>query len=678
MGEHTATVVFMPSGRRGEFVLGTPLLEAARRLGVDIDSVCGGRGLCGRCQILCTEGDFPKLELTSSQTSLSEFSETEAKFEARKGPLNNRRLSCHARIEGPLVIDVPPESQVHKQVVRKEIDARDIVVNPSLRMHYVEVDEASLADPRGDLERTLDALKQEWQLSNLRLDPNLLPGLQKTLRAAEWKITVAVTDHEIIAINPGFQDCALGVAIDVGSTTIAAHLCELSTGAILSSGGRMNPQIRFGEDLMSRVSYVMMHPEGATEMTEIVREAISDLIGEVCHAGGQDTRNVLSLVIAGNPIMHHLVLGLDPTELGFAPFALAVDSAQIRFARELGLDVHPGAKVYIPPSIAGHVGADCAAMLIAQAPFASEPISLLIDIGTNAEIVLGNKDKLLACSSPTGPAFEGAQISFGQRATAGAIERVRIHPKTLDVRVKVIGVEAWSDEAGFSEGVADTGITGICGSGIIEAVGEMYLAQIIRSDGQMSAQFSGDSLRVRPGGEAFEFVLIEAREGQNEIVITQNDVRQVQLAKSALYAGIRLLMDAYPVKMVDRIEIAGAFGSNIDPKYAMLLGLIPDCELSKVKAIGNAVSTGTRILLLDQAARAELESQVAKIEKIETAIAPDFQQHFVAAMAIPHQSDPFDHLFSVVTRPDTNADKGTQKARRRRSSRSKRGSGSPD
>ena len=647
----TAKVVFTPAGRRGTFPLGTPVLDAARELGVDIASICGGRGLCGRCQVLCSEGDFPKHGIVSRQEHLSPFTATERDYGTRRRPLApGRRLSCHATVQGDLVIDVPPESQVHRQVVRKEADQRAIGLDPVVRLYFVEVEEALLHDARSDLTRLRQALEEQWNLAGLSCDTRVTAGLQPALREGRWSVTVAVhRDREIIALWPGYRGEIWGLAIDVGSTTIAAHLCALSSGEVVSSNGMMNPQIRFGEDLMSRVSYVMMHPEGSREMTDAVRGAINELIGRTSADAGIAAEDILSIVFVCNPVMHHLLLGLSPVELGGAPFALAVDTSLYVPARDLGIAVNPGGVAYVLPCIAGHVGADTAGVILSEQPHDRDGINLVVDIGTNAEIVLGNRHRLLACSSPTGPAFEGAQISCGQRAAPGAIERVRIDRETLETRVKVIGSDLWSDDPGFVESVPGGIVTGICGSGIIEAVVEMLLAGVLKGDGVIGDAPSGRCARIVRDGRTFSFVLYR---GDPVISVTQNDVRQIQLAKAALYAGVKLLMDRLEVGSVDSIRLAGAFGSHIDVKYAMALGIIPDCPLEAAGPAGNAAGTGARIALLNNASRQEIETVVRRIERVETAVEPKFQEYFVNAMAIPHDSDPFPNLNSAFPLPN--------------------------
>ena len=455
-------------------------------------------------------------------------------------------------------------------------------------------------------------------------------------------------EKQIIGVWPGLHECAFGLAVDVGSTTIAAHLCDLLSGEVVASAGVMNPQIRFGEDLMSRVSYSMMNPGGAAQMTAAVREALCGLAVDVARIAGVSHEDILEATLVGNPIMHHLLLGIDPVELGGAPFALAIDHSLTLRANVIDLKLHRNARIYVLPCIAGHVGADAAGMVLSERPDLADDMTLLVDVGTNAEIVLGNKKRLLACSSPTGPAFEGAQISCGQRAAPGAIERVRIDRGTLEPRFKVIGSDLWSDEPGFDEAIGAGGITGVCGSGIIEVIAEMYLAGIINQDGVIDGRLAARSPRIVENGRTFAYLL---HQGAVEMKITQNDVRAIQLAKAALYAGIALLMERLGIDHVDRIRLAGAFGSHIDVKYAIILGMVPDCDLANVRSAGNAAGTGARIALLDATSRAVIETLVRRIEKVETAIEPRFQHHFVEAMAIPHKSADYTNLRKVVELP---------------------------
>ncbi|MDT0683879.1 ASKHA domain-containing protein [Roseicyclus sp. F158] len=672
-------VIFTPSGRRGRVAPGTTVLQAARKLGVDLDSVCGGRGICSKCQVAPAVGAFPKHGVTTGPEALSEWNKVEARYEEKRGLKPGRRLGCQARILADALIDVPPESQVHKQVVRKDAAQRLIDMDPAVRLYLVEVDEADMHEPRGDLQRLQEALRMAWGVENASMPLPVLTRLQGVLRKGSGQITCLVhqgasgATPSILDIWPGYAEPRLlGLAVDLGSTTIAGHLCDLVTGEVVASAGVMNPQIRFGEDLMSRVSYSMMNETGAAEMTASVRDALEVLAAEIAGEAGAQASEIVETVFVCNPVMHHLLLGIDPVELGQAPFALATSDATHLPAGALVAGLHPQAQAYILPCIAGHVGADAAAVALSEEPGAQERLTLIVDVGTNAEILLGDTSRVLACSSPTGPAFEGAQISSGQRAAPGAIERIRIDPETKEPRFRVIGSEVWSDEPGFSE---DAGaITGICGSGIIEAVAEMRMAGIVDSAGLIGSPEQTGTPRCVPEGRTHSYVIHDGRENGGPLIsVTQGDIRAIQLAKSALYAGARLLMDEMGVDRVERVVLAGAFGAHISPKHAMVLGMIPDVALNDVTSAGNAAGTGARIALLNKAARRQVEAQVRQITKVETAIEPRFQEHFVAANAMPHAVDPFPLLRAEVPLPDVSyntrgsgEDGGGGRRRRRR------------
>jgi len=654
-----ALVIFTPSGKRGRVTRGTTVLAAARKLGVDLDSVCGGRGICSKCQVSPGYGTFSKHGVTVQADALTEWNEVEARYDRIRGLKEGRRLGCQACIQGDVVIDVPAESQVHRQVIRKSASDRVMVMDPATRRFYVEVREPDMHEPTGDFQRLAEALENQWQVKGLVAEPHVLHKLQTVLRKGEWKVTVAVFhDHlgppRIVDLWPGFHDAPLfGLAIDLGSTTIAGHLASLTDGRVLASSGLMNPQIRFGEDLMSRVSYAMMNPGGDQEMTRAVRQGLNTLATALAEEAGIDPAEIVEAVFVCNPVMHHLLLGIDPVELGQAPFALATSESLGLAARDLDLNaVNPGARAYVLPLIAGHVGADAAAVALSEEPYKSEDLALIVDVGTNAEILLGNSDRVLACSSPTGPAFEGAQISSGQRAAPGAIERVEIDPETKEPRFKVIGCDLWSTDPGFAEAIAATGVTGICGSGIIEAVAEMRMAGLLDPSGLIGSAEQTGTWRCQPEGRTHAYLIHDATaEDGPRITVTQGDIRAIQLAKSALYAGARLLMDEMGVDRVERVVLAGAFGAHISPKHAMVLGMIPDCPLDKVTSAGNAAGTGARIALCSVAARRAIETEVRRIHKVETAIEPRFQEHFVAANAIPHATDPFPELGRIAPLP---------------------------
>ncbi len=669
-----ATVVFTPSGLRGEFPVGTPVLQAAQILGVDLESSCGGRGVCGRCQVVHTVGKFPKHGINSRAEHLSPAPIGEIKTEVALEP--GRRLGCSSRILGDMVIDIPSDSQVHKQHIAKA--ATDCVIehDPAVKLYSVQVPSVDINKSESDFCRLQQVLLREFTLRNLTCDLPVLQQLQPALQNGDREVTVA-TYHfskshvEIIALWPGIKESVFGLAVDLGSTTIAAHLCDLASGDVVATAALMNPQIRFGEDLMSRVSYIMMNAGGEREMTRVVREAFCELAQEAAATAGVALDDILDLTIVCNPIMHHLLLGIDPTPLGTAPFTLTSDRSISLKASELDLNINSQARAFILPCIAGHIGADTAGVILAERPDQQSEITLLVDVGTNAEIVLGNSRRLLVASSPTGPAFEGAQISCGQRAAPGAVERVRIDRETLEPKFKVIGCDLWSDDPAFPQQVAKVGISGICGSAIIELIAELFLAGVIGSDGIIDPAMAEKSARVVPDGRTFSYVL---HQGAKVLSITQNDVRAIQLAKAALYAGIRLLMDHMGVETVERIGLAGAFGSHIDVKYAMALGLIPDCDLQRVSSVGNAAGTGARIALLNRRKRTDIEILLRRVEKIETAVEAKFQDHFVEAMALPHLNDSFPELGKVLPLPEKSASQSTAtegSPRRRRRTRAR-------
>ncbi len=641
MSPEKARVVFTPSGTETTVEIGSTVLDAARSLGVDIDSVCGGRGICGRCQVTSDAGTFGKWALSVSPEALSEVGPTERDYRGKRPLKAGHRLSCQAQVRSDVIVDVPPESQINKQIVRKEVNLDGVTLDPTVRLHYLEIPKASLGDDLTATDLIRRALADQWDRPDVCISTRLLTSVHAAVTAPDGGTTVAVSVASgtpvVEAIWPGFEDVAVGVAIDVGSTTIAGHLLDLQTGEVLASAGRMNPQIRFGEDLMSRVSFVMMNPDGLGELTAAVRTALADLITELRREAGCAADSILSITLVGNPVMHHLLLGIDPTPLGAAPFLLATsDAVQIR-ATDLDLPF-TNADVYVGPCIAGHVGADTSAAILAEGPHRSAQTQLLVDVGTNAEIVLGNSNGLFAASSPTGPAFEGAQLSCGVRATTGAIERVRIDPDTLEPRFKVIGQEVWSDDPAFD---FSQPIPGVCGSGIIEILGEMFTAGVMDSEGVIQASATERTDRVIEDGRTFSYLLHSPEDGPN-LMVTQNDVRAIQLAKAALRAGIDLLLDHAKIDAVDDIRLAGAFGAHIDPVYAVGIGLVPNGPLgaAAVKPTGNSAGNGAVRMLLSQADRTEIESAVAQqVTKIETATEPRFQDLFVDAMAFPHRSE---------------------------------------
>ena len=662
-------VIFMPSGRRGRVEPGTSILDAARNLGVEIESICGGHLTCEKCQVRIEEGNFQKHGIESKSDHLSTAGSAERELLGDKFS-QGYRSSCSALVQDDVLVYVPEESRTQKQVIRKAATDRVIEIDPAVRQLYVVVEEAQLGEHRGDWGRVQDALAEQWDLTGLSIDFPVLQRLQPVLREGKWKITVTLwQDREVIDVQPGYQEGAYGLAVDIGTTSIAGYLCDLRTGEVLATESMMNPQVAYGEDLMSRISYADQYRDGLDKMHKAIIEALNKLTARATKTAGIRRRNIYEAAFVGNTTMTHIFLGIDPTEIGGAPFALATrDSVDVK-ARDLGLRFNPSANVHVLPSEAGHVGADNVGVLIAEEPYRKEEIALIVDVGTNAEILLGNKDWMFSASSPTGPAFEGAQIAFGMRAAPGAIERVRIDPISKTARFKVIGEERWSNQ--WPSNINDSTEeqpnhlpTGICGSGIIEAVVELFLAGILLPDGRFNPENQGDWFRWEDKKGAYVLATGDQTANGEAILVTQSDVRNIQLAKSALYAGAKLLMMRAGIETVDRVVLAGAFGSYIDPKHAMILGLIPDCDLEQVHAVGNAAGDGARIALLNRKKRLEAREYSQWVRYVETAVDPDFQDEFVKAIHIPHQSDPYPHIADLL--PDPVSVPERSRTRRRR------------
>lgn len=623
-------VFFSPSGRRGHVSAGTSVRDAALQLGVDLDSICGGIGRCGRCQVEVSAGRFDKLSITSAAEHLSAPDEAERVFAQRRRMKPQRRLGCRALIEGDVVIDVPQAFQSHRPAVRKDASNRQVLTDADLRPCYVEVPLPADLEPLSDARRLLDQLREVWQLDMLDIDPWALKGLASNMRAGQNHVTAILrNDAEVIDILPGLVTELYGVAVDIGTTTLAVQLVRLSDGAVVGSAGGMNPQIRFGEDVMSRLSYLMMNDATAAQsMTDAVRASVAELVVQACVQAELDPQRVASMVTVGNSVMHHLFMGLDATGLATAPFTLVAGELLSWRAEPFGLGIMPSAKVHMLPCIGAHVGSDAAAAMLAEGVCSATACTLLIDIGTNAELIICDGQQILSASSPTGPAFEGGQISSGQRAATGAIERVRIDPDTGEPIIKVIGCDHWSDAPEFTGQM----VSGICGSGIVEVIVEMARAGLLLSDGSINGEAMARCARIVPDGPVFAYILHDSE--QTPIWITQADVRAIQLAKAALRAGAELLLDKLQRPEVRDVRLAGGFGSQIDPAYAIDLGLLPVDDTDAVRAVGNASGEGARMALLSRAARKGLSLDVNRITNVEIATEADFQRHFVEAMAI--------------------------------------------
>ncbi len=644
MSNEKFSILFQPSGRRREVEAGQTILQAARQLGVPLEAPCGGKNTCGKCKVR-VEGRTPGSG-KSVDSHLSPFAVEEETFLTEEEKKAGYRLACMTRVLGDVLVYVPEESRGVQQVIRKE--AREIAVelNPAVKAFYAELPTPTLHEPTADFERLLRVLGQSFGLKDLTIDFQALLLLPQRLREADWKATVMVwMDREILDVQPGKGEDFYGAAVDIGTTTVAVYLCNLRTGRVVSTGAMMNPQVAYGEDLMSRISYAIENPnEGLRQLQEAIVNGLNGLIQNTAKAVQISPQAILDMTVVGNTAMHHIFLGIDPHPLGVSPFSPAVHHSQNIKARDLGLKVHPAAYVHVLPIEAGFVGADNVGVLISETPYQKDEITLTIDIGTNGELILGNRKRLASSSCATGPAFEGAHLRFGMRAAPGAIERVRIDPQTLEVRYQVIGQEKWSDKCIPDEIQA----RGICGSGIIEAVAEMFRTGILEKNGRYRKNLSTPRLRKIEKGH--EFVISWAREtaiGQ-DITLSTSDLQAVQLAKGALYAGAKIMMKQLGVNRLDKVVLAGGFGSYVDPERAMILGMFPDCDLNNVVSVGNAAGDGARIALLNRSKREEADRVAREVEYTELTIYPDFTMEFAEAMSFPHMKDPFPHLEGIL------------------------------
>lgn len=640
-------VIFTPSGIRATAEPGQSVFDVALAAGVDIQSICGGKGLCRRCQIEFEPGDYPKFGLKVEGDALSGWTDSEEKA-AKRGDLKpGRRLACRAQVCGDVVVEVPHDARQHGSSISKASTGFETALDPGVKLYMVELPVPQLDDNPSDTEAMVAALKElgvsAWP------DLRVLTKLQPLLAQNERRVIAVVRDGKhIVDVWPPSQSDAYGAAIDIGSTSLALYLYDLTSGLLVHEASGMNPQIRYGEDLMSRVSYVMLNKGGEERLTEEVRKAINTMIADACKKLEVDVAQVLELVLVGNPIMHHLFLGINPVELGQAPFTLAVKDWFEAPAGEFGMGLNPAARISLLPLVGGHVGADTTGAYLTQLDVMTGRSVLLVDIGTNAEIVLSHGGKVAACSSPTGPAFEGAEISAGVRATPGAIERVRIDRETFQPRFRVIGSEEWlSDD---QADIADKRVVGICGSGIFEVMVELASAGLIDAGGLFRPDVAPH--RFVQEGQSWKYLLLDRPE--NPLYVKQTDVRAVQLAKAALAAGVNLLVDYLECPAFDEVLLAGAFGTHLDSQYVADIGIIPMASAGQIRSVGNAAGMGAAMALYNQAEKARIIEAVMHIIKVETATEPKFQDYFVAAMRFP-------------TAPMIEGDAATGRGRRSRS-----------
>ena len=634
------TIIFQPSGRRERVPEGTTILDAARKLGVGIEAVCGENLVCGKCRVKIMEGEFPKEGITSSLSHVGKVDEKEMKILKKKEKNENIRLACSTSIMGDILVFVPEATRTGKQIVSKAAGKIKVKIKPAVNKYYVELPPPSLEDPQGDFERLCDVLAKAHGLKKVSIDFRALQVLPDVLRTGDWKVTVTVWQkHEIIRVESGRVETNVGLAVDIGTTTVAGYLTDLNTGEVLATESMMNPQVSYGEDVMSRITYCMLNEEnGLKELQETIVEGLNTIAKKAAKRVDLAPGDISEMTIVGNTAMHHILLGINPEYIGLAPFAPALHNSVDIKAERFGIKILPSGNIHILPIEAGFVGADNVGCLIADTPHKRKKMTLLIDIGTNGELILGNKDKLISCSCATGPALEGAQIEFGIRAAPGAIENLKVDKKTLEPTFKVIGNDNWSD------GQTDMQAKGICGSGIIDAITEMFKAGIIKKNGQINTELK--SPRIRMAGKMPEYVIAWKYETaiDEEIVINQKDVRAIQLAKGALYSGSLIMMRKLGIKQFDRLAVAGAFGNHIDKVQAMVMGMYPDCDLDKVEFVGNAAGDGARIVLLNIDKRREANMLAREVEYIELALEEDFNDRFGEAMQFPHMFDKFPHI----------------------------------
>ncbi len=680
-------VILQPSGSRGQVEEGASVRSAARELGVEIESICAENATCGKCMVLIEEGRFEKYNIDSKRENVSPVTNEEAAYFARRPKLlkdkgwevGQVRLSCQCKIRGDVLINVPEESRGNKQIVRKSASNRVIEVKPAIRKYLVAMTPPNLERPIADWERLAKGLETSMALVrgadeklprwyDLTVDYQCLRSLSATLREAKWNVTVSVwQDKEVIDVQAGYVEDSYGAAVDIGSTTVALYLCNLRTGELLAAESEMNPQIVYGEDVMSRIQYAIEYKDGLEKLHKAIIDTLNKLLKQAVKSANMSLRatakqspddaeivsgkeqerprndillveDILEIVLVGNSTMHHILLNLNPKDLGLAPFVPAIHKSMDVKARELGLNINPSGNIHVLPTIASFVGADTSAMILAEEPHKQDENWLLIDVGTNAELVLGNRKRLVCTSTPTGPALEGAHVKFGMRAALGAIERVNIDEKTFEPRYKIVGEDKWN--AGKAKG--------ICGSAIIDAVAELFRAGIVDSRGKFKKDLS--SPRIRQGESGWEYVIVWADETSigRDIPMTQQDVRQIQLAKAALFTAARTLLKRSGLESPDKIILAGGFGSYIDKEKAMLIGLIPDCDLNNVYAVGNAAGDGARIALLNVEKRNEIDSVTRKVERFELPTDPEFQNQFMLATSFPHMSEAFPHIAHLI------------------------------
>jgi len=610
-----STFVFQPYGKRLKVTGAKTVLEAAQKIGVNISSICGGKGLCGKCRVIVRRGE----------EHLSSASQAEKRVLSEDDLKSGFRLACRANVadKGMIVIEVPRESQVDQQRLLLRGVERTVSLAPAVRKVTVHLEKPSLVDVESDVDRLLNAVESRIG-QKPKVDYEALRKVPLIIREGDWTVTVTLwRNREVIAVEPGATSDLYGFAVDIGTTKLAAYLLNLTAGRTAATASTMNPQIPYGEDVISRIHYIMEDENNLTRLQEAVVEGINQLIREACQNAGVAPEEIHDMTMAGNTAMHHIFLGIPPNYVSLIPYPAALQSPVDVKARDLRVKIDRGAYVHALPTIAGFVGGDAVADILATGIHESDDLSMVIDIGTNTEIVLGNKAKLTACSCASGPAFEGAHIKFGMRATTGAIEHLWIDPDTYEVGYRTIG---------------DEKPRGLCGSAIVDAAAGMLKAEIIDHRGRFNMRL--ETPRLRRGDKAGEFVLAWRNEAgiDSDIVVTQSDIREVQLAKAAIFTGTSILMKQMRVspEMIHKIFLAGAFGNYVDPQNARIIGMYPDVPLERVHFVGNTAGSGARMALLSVEARDMAEEIAKRVEYVELGADPSFQDEFLEATHLPH------------------------------------------
>jgi len=592
---------FQPVGRRGECKDNDSLLDCARQLGAGISNVCGGKGKCQSCRVKVVKG------------ATTDATQSEEKLFSRDELGQGWRLACQAYPKDDCRIEIPPESMTSPQ--RTQVEGLEIAVapDPPVRTFRLKLSTPTLSDARADADRLLASLKEQQGVECSKIDGEVLTSLSPSLRSWNWECRVALRSNEVISISP-LRSLSLGLAIDLGSTKIAAYLVSLEDGKTLASKGVMNPQISYGEDIISRMDAAMKSPLEGKKLQKLVVDAINELAHDLCKEIGRVGEEILETVLVGNTAMHHLFLGLPVVQLALSPYVPAASMALDYKARDLGLRFASGTYVHLLPNIAGYVGGDHVAVLLALKAAEIQGLTLALDIGTNTEVSLIDSNRISSVSCASGPAFEGYQIKHGMRAGRGAIEKVRIS----DGEIQYQTIDAAPP-------------VGICGSGVLDILAEMYSSGIIDKGGRI---LEGHP-RVRDQNGYREFVLIDENEigGRPAIILTQEDIRHLQLAKAAIRAGIQILLDVNDKseKEIDNVIIAGAFGSYIDLSSAITIGMLPDLPLNRYRQVGNAAGTGARLALISSAMRAESRNLASQVHYVELGTAPQFNDTFIRA-----------------------------------------------